>query len=92
MVQQVEAVYEKGYLRPIVPLREVSEGQRVRLTVELATGSIESGKSAVVQLLDAQGMLEHPAPPDAPYPKDWNPLTIAGESLSESVIKMRREG
>jgi hypothetical protein len=42
--------------------------------------------------MDAGGFLEHLQPPPEPRSTDWRPLLLEGEPLSETIIKMRREG
>ena len=95
MNQTAQAVYEKGSLRLTSLLADLMEGQQVTVTVEPA-GDLEPGEYArrhaeLLRQMDAEGMIVHLPPPADPMPKDWKPLVLPGEPLSETLIKMRRE-
>lgn len=87
------AIYENGVFRPVT-LVFLQEGQRVRLTIEpevqLDPEELARREEELERQLEAEGMIEHVAPPSEPPPKDWRPLQIEGEPLSETIIKMRR--
>ncbi len=36
MINNVEAIYENGVFRPLLTIPDISEGQRVRIVVEIA--------------------------------------------------------
>ena len=42
MTVAVEAIFEKGVLKPLAPL-ELAERQRVKLTVETSSGDLKTG-------------------------------------------------
>jgi predicted DNA-binding antitoxin AbrB/MazE fold protein len=91
-----EAVYENGVLRPTAALPGITEGQRVLLTVQPVSPSPVAGealrRAALFQELEQEGMIEHLNPPGPARPLDWKPLVLEGEPLSETVVRMRREG
>jgi hypothetical protein len=72
----------------------LQEGQRVRLTIEpsvdLDPEELARREAEFEREMEAAGWIEKVAPPEEPPPKDWQPLKIEGEPLSETVIKMRR--
>jgi predicted DNA-binding antitoxin AbrB/MazE fold protein len=92
--QNAEAIYENGVLRPLTALLDLSEGQKVSVTVRsvIELDSIEhAGRRAeLLRRLDADGALVHFPPPAEPAPADFRPLVIEGEPLSETIIKNRR--
>ena len=87
MIQQVEAVYENGVLRPLAPVA-LSESQRVRITI--------IGPDAGHDLLDRdlleRAVAEVEAMNDLPTIEQVRKLlsTIPG-SVAESVIAERGE-
>jgi predicted DNA-binding antitoxin AbrB/MazE fold protein len=95
MTQTASAIYENGVLRPTSLLFDMREGQQVLITVEILetlTPEEEARRQVeLVRRMDAAGLLEHFPPPVEPPPADWTPLTIEGEPLSETIIKMRGE-
>lgn len=95
MTQTASAIYENGVLRPTSLLFDLREGQKVQITVEILeelTPEEEARLHAeLIRRLEADRALVHLPPPDEPPPADWTPLTIAGEPLSETIIKMRGE-
>ena len=94
MEQNAEAIYENGVLRPVSALRDLAEGQRVFLTVRPileANPTADAERQAeLLRRLEADGALVHFPPPSEPPPKDFHPLVLEGEPLSETVIKNRR--
>lgn len=91
----IQAVYENGVLRPIRPLVGVAEGQAVYVVARpIITDPEEVARrhAEVLRRMDAAGMVEHYPVPAEPPPKNWQPLVLEGEPLSETVIKMRGEG
>jgi predicted DNA-binding antitoxin AbrB/MazE fold protein len=92
--QTALAVLENGVLRPTTLLLHLREGQRVFVTVEpieeLDPEEYARRRAEMLQRMEAEGMFEHVPPPAEPPPKDWQPLILKGEPLSETVIKMRR--
>lgn len=95
MTQTAYAVYENGVLRPTTLLFDLKEGQRVLIKVEvleeLTPEETARRQAEVIRRMEADGALEHFPPPDEPAPADWQPLTIPGEPLSETILKMRGE-
>jgi predicted DNA-binding antitoxin AbrB/MazE fold protein len=95
MSQTASAIYENGVLRPTSLLFDLREGQQVMITLEILeelTPEEEARRQAeLVRRMEAAGALVHFPPPDEPPPADWQPLTIEGEPLSETIIKMRGE-
>ena len=95
MIQTASAIYENGVLRPTSRLSDLREGQKVQLTVqvleELTLEEEARREDEFERRMEAAGMIEHLSPPDEPAPADWKPLVLAGEPLSETVIRMRRE-
>ncbi len=96
MVQTIHAVYEKGVLRPLSQLRGVEEGQEVEVMVQpLRIQQAEEAARCQAELLrrmEAAGLVEHLQPPSESRAADWRPIAVEGEPLSETIIKMRREG
>jgi predicted DNA-binding antitoxin AbrB/MazE fold protein len=96
MIQSIHAIYENGVLRPLSKLREVEEGQEVELMVQslLERQPEQTARchAELLQRMEAGGFLEHLQPPPEPRSTDWRPLLLEGEPLSETIIKMRREG
>jgi predicted DNA-binding antitoxin AbrB/MazE fold protein len=91
----VQAVYENGVLRPLTPLTGVAEGQTVSVIVREAVTDPEEIKrreAAFLRHMEENGLLERFPPPKGPPPKDWQPLVLEGEPLSETIIRMRGEG
>lgn len=87
----IEAVYENGVLRPTAPLSELTEGQRVWVTVEPeASQDQKARQQAVIKKLEAEGKLERFVPPREPPPVGFRPLQIAGPPLSKTIIEERR--
>jgi predicted DNA-binding antitoxin AbrB/MazE fold protein len=94
--QNVLAVYENGVFRPLTLFFDIQEGQQVILTVQpvqqLDPEEEKRRDAEMMREMEEAGELSHPAPPDEPPPKDWRPLVIEGEPLSETIIRMRGEG
>jgi predicted DNA-binding antitoxin AbrB/MazE fold protein len=90
--RMIRAVYENDVLRPLTPLVGVTEGQEVYVVVRpIITDPEEVARrqAEVLRRMEAAGMVEYsPVPAEAP-PKDWQPLVLEGEPLSETIIKMR---
>ena len=92
--QAIQAVYENGVLRPLTPLTGLPEGQLVYVMVRpLVTDpeEVKRRRAEVIRRMEEQGMIEHYPPPTEPPPKDWQPLVLEGEPLSETIIRMRGE-
>jgi predicted DNA-binding antitoxin AbrB/MazE fold protein len=92
--QTIQAVYENGVLRPLKPLSDLNEGQLVYAWVRpLITDpeEIKRRRDEVIRRMEEQGMIEHFRAPAEPPPKDWKPLVLEGEPLSETIIRMRGE-
>jgi len=95
MEQTTEAIYEKGVLRPAIPLRSLKEGQQVWITVrdrgEQAARADER-EAQLLRELESRGLLARfPAfavPPNATDVKKL-PLKLTGEPLSETIINAR---
>ncbi len=68
------------------------EGTEVRVFIEpIAPNGLENpGRKALLERMEAEGMIEHVPPPAESPPDDWRPLVLKGEPLSETIIKMRR--
>jgi predicted DNA-binding antitoxin AbrB/MazE fold protein len=94
--QRVLAVYENGVFRPVTMVLDLQEGQQVVLTVrhveQLDPAEAKRRHEEIIRQMEEAGELSHPPPPDEPPPKDWKPLVIEGEPLSETIIRMRGEG
>jgi predicted DNA-binding antitoxin AbrB/MazE fold protein len=93
MQKTVEAVYENGVLKPKEPLNGLAEGQAVYVTVSEAItdpDELKRRREAFLKHLEDIGMLvRKPEPNPPPMPADFKPITVQGEPLSETVIKMR---
>jgi predicted DNA-binding antitoxin AbrB/MazE fold protein len=94
MEQNAEAVYENGLLRPLTPLLNLVDGQKVfvsvRPLIELDPAEYARRRTELFRRLEADGALIHFRQPSQPPPADFRPLVIVGEPLSETVIKNRR--
>jgi predicted DNA-binding antitoxin AbrB/MazE fold protein len=94
--QNVLAVYENGVFRPLTLFFDIQEGQQVVLCVQpvpqLDPEEEKRMHAEIIREMEEAGEIEHFPPPDEPPPKDWKPLVIEGEPLSETVIRMRGEG
>jgi predicted DNA-binding antitoxin AbrB/MazE fold protein len=95
MAQTIQAVYENGVLRPTTLLFDIKEGQKVLLVLEQLPEAdpqeTERRQAELLRRLEAAGALARfPAPAESP-PAYWQPLTIKGEPLSETIIRMRGE-
>lgn len=94
--QNVLAVFENGVFRPLTLFFDIQEGQQVVLcvqpVVQLDPAEEKRLHEQVIREMEEAGELDHPPPPDEPPPKDWKPLVIEGEPLSETIIRMRGEG
>jgi predicted DNA-binding antitoxin AbrB/MazE fold protein len=93
--QKAEAIYENGVLRPLTALLDLTEGQRVLVTVEpvaqLDPAEYARRRAELLRRLEADGAIAHfPCPPVPPSPADFQPIVIEGEPLSETIIKNRR--
>jgi predicted DNA-binding antitoxin AbrB/MazE fold protein len=93
MPQTASAIYENGVLRPTSLLFDLREGQQVQITVQVLEDlTAEETARRCVELLrrlEAAGALAHFPVPAEPPPADWQPLTIEGEPLSETILRMR---
>lgn len=100
MKQNVKAVYENGVFRPVTLFFDLQEGQEVYLQVEpvvkLDPAEEAKREAEFLQHMEALGFLEKEPIPEEEEDRDdssledFEPLTIEGEPLSETVIKMRR--
>lgn len=93
MNQVTEAIYENGSLRLSAPLEGVAEGQRVRVLVEGLSQELEeivAREAAFLRYMEAKGLLVKFPLPAEPAPKNFKPLVIEGEPLSETIIRERR--
>jgi predicted DNA-binding antitoxin AbrB/MazE fold protein len=93
MTQTASAIYENGVLRPTSLLLDLREGQQVQIIVQ-ALEDLKAEETArrrvdLLRRLEAAGALAHFPLPAEPPPADWQPLTIEGEPLSETILKMR---
>lgn len=84
----IDAVVEKGLLRPLVPVA-LKEGTRVRITFEHANAEIDP----LADILAHKSMEAH-KPSGKPIPdlqtvREW--MSQAGPSLTEIAIAERRE-
>lgn len=89
----IQAVYENGVFRPLTPLSGLAEGQQVYVSVmEIVTDTAEQKRryEEFLRHMEKEGLLVKYPPPKEPPPKDWQPLVIEGEPLSETIIKDRR--
>jgi predicted DNA-binding antitoxin AbrB/MazE fold protein len=88
--QVFEAIYENGVLRPATPVVGLSEGQRVRVTMDgpPALADSERKEAELIRRLEARGLVEKPVAPPAPV--DFRPLKIPGPGLSETILAERR--
>lgn len=95
MTQTASAIYENGVLRPTSLLFDLRAGQQVLITVqvleELTPEETARRRAELLRRMEAAGALVHFPPPAELPPADWQPLTIEGEPLSETIIKMRGE-
>jgi predicted DNA-binding antitoxin AbrB/MazE fold protein len=95
MTQTASAIYENGVLRPTSLLFDLREGQQVQITVqvleELTAEETARRWAELLRLMEADGALAHFPRPSEPPLADWQPLTIEGEPLSETILKMRGE-
>lgn len=96
MKQTVGAVYENGVFRPVTLFFDITEGQRVILTVEpiveLDPEEYARRHAEKLRRMEAEGMLEtEPVPVEGPKPEGFQPLVLEGEPLSETILKMRGE-
>ena len=68
MSQIFEAIYENGILRPATPEVGLSEGQRVRVTMDEppALSEGERKEAELIRRLEARGLVEKPVAPPAP--------------------------
>jgi predicted DNA-binding antitoxin AbrB/MazE fold protein len=87
MIQQVEAVYENGVLRPLAPIA-LSESQRVRITIVGA----DADQDMLDRHLLEQAVAEVAAMKDLPTIEQVRTLlsTIPG-SVADAVIAERGE-
>lgn len=90
MSQVFEAIYENGVLRPANPVIGLSEGQRVRVTMDdppTLTDS-ERKEAELIRRLEDQGLVEKPVV--HPAPVNFRPLEMPGPGLSETILAERR--
>ena len=90
MSQIFEAIYENGILRPATPVVGLSEGQRVRVTMDEppALSDAERTEAELIRRLEARGLVEKPVAP--PAPADFRPIQMPGPGLSETILAERR--
>lgn len=90
MSQVIEAVYKDGVFRPDKAVPGLSDGQRVRVTIDASADVCHSeGKEKeLIRSLEVRGLLEKPDVP--PAPADFQPLQIPGPGLSETIVAERR--
>lgn len=93
MKQVVEAIYEEGVFKPTQPL-VLPNGQRVLLDVRAVEGVSEGQQlgdreSELLRLLEADGALEQYSSSSKP-PSDFLPVVVAGEPISQTILKGRR--
>jgi predicted DNA-binding antitoxin AbrB/MazE fold protein len=95
MDQTIKAVYENGVLRPLSLVFDLAEGQEVLLRLTpvpiLDPAEQERRERELAGQLRAKGLLEKCSPPAEGGPGDWQPLTVEGEPLSETIIRLRGE-
>ena len=99
MGEMITAVYEKGALRPLTPLK-LREHQRVRIQVVTEDASEEDEREQVINILVAAGLVQPkpkgPVPPDPVSAEERQRLAellggAPGKPLSEIVIEERGE-
>lgn len=90
MSQVFEAIFEKGIFRPATPVVGLSEGQRVRVTMDvpLVFTDSEQKEAELIHRLEAQGLVDKPIA--RPAPNDFRPLELPGPGLSETILAERR--
>ena len=93
MSQIIEAVYDNGVLRPVVPLEGVVQGQRIRITahVDPIATNLAQREAELIQRLEDQGVVEKPVPGPMMEPVSL-PLAVnlPGPPLSETILAERR--
>mgnify|MGYP000036671539 FL=1 len=100
MGEMITAVYEKGALRPLTPLK-LREHQRVRIQVVTENASEEEDeREQVISILVAAGLVQ-PKPKGSvpPDPLSWKERqaladrlgSVPGKTASEMVIEDRGE-
>jgi predicted DNA-binding antitoxin AbrB/MazE fold protein len=90
--QAFEAIYQNGVLRPTKPLSGLTEGQVVSVTLQnsaVAPEEMKRREEEFLSYLESHELLAHPSPPTEAYPKDYRPIVLEGEPLSETVIRLR---
>jgi len=99
MGEMITAVYERGALRPLTPLK-LREHQRVRIQVVTEDTSEEDEREQVINILVAAGLVQPkpkgPVPPDPLSRKERQALadrlgSVPGKTASEMVIEDRGE-
>lgn len=93
MERTFSAIYEQGMLRPDSPLTDLVDGQRVWVLLRDVADEPEEFKRQEASLIGemiADGRIAQPAPYTGPVPRDFKPLVIDGEPLSEQIIRERR--
>ena len=90
MSQIFEAIFENGVLRPANPVVGLSEGQRVRVTMDepQAFTDSEQKEAELIRRLEARGLVEKSVAP--PAPMDFRPLEMPGPGLSDTILAERR--
>ncbi|HOU13110.1 MAG TPA: antitoxin family protein [Anaerolineae bacterium] len=100
MGETITAVYEKGTLRPLTPLR-LREQQRVRIQVMPENAAEDDDeREQVINILVAAGLVQpKPKGPVPPAPLSWKERqaladrlgNVPGKTASEMVIEDRGE-
>lgn len=90
MSQVIEAVYRDGVFHPDKAVAGLSEGQRVRVTIDASAEVCpnEGKEEELIRSLETRGLLEKPDVP--PAPADFQPLQMPGPGLSETIVAERR--
>lgn len=98
MSELITAVYEKGILRPLQPLR-LLEHETVLIHIVPQSGDPEIDRITAELVLDGALSLPVPAADDEQYVSDEELKTFAaeigmltGKSLSEMIIEEREHG
>lgn len=87
----IEAVIRQGKIEPIEPLALPDE-TRVQVTITRlpTTEAVQEERTTFYRLLQQAGLMDSVPDPNAvPSWKRHPPIEIRGESLSETIIRMR---